>query len=134
MKLKFSTSEADAVYRKIGAYIRPGTSYVLEVVRSKAKRSLPQNKYYWGVIVALFSQQTGYTSNEAHQTLASYHLKYARNGKAFVKSTTELNTFEFEQYLEKCRLFMWHELNLHVPLPNELTEDFLIQIDNIYNY
>ena len=134
MKVKFSTSELESITKKLQGYCKAGNSYVLDITRSKAKRSLPQNKYYWGVIITLFSQQTGYTSNEAHQELAKIHLKYQKDGKEFVKSTTELTTFEFEEYTEKCRLFMWHELNIHVPLPNELTEDFLIQMSNIYNY
>ncbi len=134
MKLKFNTSELDSIYSKLLKYCKHGKSYVFEIKMAKAKRSLPQNKYYWGVIITLFSQQTGYTSNEAHQTLAGIHLKYQKDGKDFIKSTTELDTLEFENYAEQCRLFMWHELNIKVPLPNELTEDFLIQMSNIYDY
>lgn len=134
MTFKFSASELDAASKKLSGYIKPGNSYILQVNRSKAKRSLNQNRYYWGVIVTLFSQATGYTSNEAHQTLAGYFLKYEKDGKQFVRSTTDLDTKQFEDYAEQCRVFMWQELNVHVPLPNELTEEFLVQMENIYNY
>ncbi len=139
MKSKFSTSELSSIFKQIEKYCKPGNSYVLELSKSKSKRSLSQNKYYWGVVITIFSQASGYTSNEAHQYLAGLHLSYIKEREdqpslTFVKSTTELNTLEFEQYLEQCRLFMWHELNIKVPLPNEIDEDFLIQMSNIYSY
>lgn len=134
MKAKFNASDVDGICRKLTGYVKPGNSYILEIKKSVKHRSLPQNKYYWGVVICLFSQATGYTSEEAHQTLAGYHLKYEKDGKYFITSTTKLDTLSFDQYLEKCRLFMWHELSIHVPLPNEVTDDFIIQMDNIYNY
>lgn len=134
MTFKFSASEFVAAAKRLHDYVMPGNSYVVEIHRSKGKRSLSQNKYYWGVVISLFSQQTGYTSNEAHQELAGRFLKYESKRKWFVKSTTELDTAGFEGYLEQCRLFMWHELQVHVPLPNEVTEDFAVQMSNIYSY
>lgn len=134
MTFKFSASEIVGAVKRLHDYVMPDNSYVVEIHRSKGKRSLSQNKYYWGVVISLFSQQTGYTSNEAHQQLAGMFLKYEAKGRSFVKSTTELNTAEFEAYLEQCRLFMWHEMNVHVPLPNEVNEDFMVQMSNIYSY
>jgi hypothetical protein len=134
MTFKFNASEVDGACKKMSGYIKPGNSYILQINRAKDKRSLNQNRYYWGVIVSLFSQATGLTSNESHQELSSMFLMYERSGKNFTKSTTELDTKQFEDYTEQCRVFMWHELNVHVPLPNELTEEFLIQLQNIYNY
>lgn len=134
MKVKFNASDVETVSRKISSYVKPGNSYVMELKKSLSKRSLNQNRYYFGVVIALFSQSTGYSSEEAHQSLAKLHLKYEKDGHQFTKSTTKLDTLEFEQYLEKCRLFMWHEFEIHVPLPNEVTEDFMIQMENIYHY
>lgn len=124
MQLKFNASELNSIYAKIDSYVKEGNSYVLEIKKAKDKRSLNQNKYYWGVVITLFSQQTGYTSNEAHQTLAQMHLMYLKERKEdapimFTRSTTEL---------------MWHEFNIKVPLPNEVSEEFLMQMSNIYNY
>ena len=134
MTIKFRTSEIESAARRMIEYVKPGNSYVLQINRSNAKRSLNQNKFYWGVVVTLFSQATGYSSNEAHQTLAGMFLSYTKGDKRFVKSTTELDTKQFEDYQEQCRVFMWHELNVRVPLPNEVDEEFLVQMDNIYNY
>lgn len=36
------------------------------------------------------------------------------------KSTAEVTTFEFEQYLEQIRAFAAQELRMGIPLPNEL--------------
>jgi hypothetical protein len=134
MIFKFSCSEFEGAVKKIAGYIKPGTSYTIEILKSKQKRSLNQNAYYWGVIVDIFARETGYTKEESHQELAKQFLSYEAHGKTFVRSTTTLNTSEFERYTEKCRIFMEDNLGVRPPLPNEVTEDFLMQLRNIYNY
>jgi len=134
MIFKFSHSEYEGACKRIAGYIKPGKSYTIEILPSKQKRSLNQNAYYWGVIIDLFAQNTGYTKEEAHQELAGMFLFYDAHGKRFVRSTTTLNTLEFEQYTEKCRNWIEENLGFHVPLPNEVTEEFLMQMRNIYNY
>jgi len=134
MTFKFSHSEFEGACKKLAGYIKPGNSYVIDIHKASKKRSLPQNKYYWSVIVDLFAQNTGYSKEESHQELAGMFLKYEAHGKEFVRSTTVLNTLEFEQYTEKCRMWMSEMLGIHVPLPNEVTEEFLMQMKNIYNY
>lgn len=134
MTFKFSHSEFEGACKKLLGYIKPGNSYVVEIQRAASKRSLNQNKYYWGVIIDLFAQNTGYTKDESHQELAGMFLRYESHGKDFVRSTTSMTTLEFEQYADKCRLWMGENLGIHVPLPNEVTEEFLMQMKNIYNY
>lgn len=134
MTFKFSHSEFDGACKKLLGYIKPNNSYVVEIHRAASKRSLNQNRYYWGVVVDLFAQNTGYTKEESHQELAGMFLAYEAHGKRFARSTTTLNTLEFEQYTEKCRIWMQENLGIHVPLPNEVTEEFLMQMKNIYNY
>jgi hypothetical protein len=85
----------------------------------KEKRSIQQNNYYWGVVCDLLSKETGYTPDEIHQILGEKFLSYEKNEMTFVKSTTKLNTNEFENYMEECRRFASMELNCYVPLPNE---------------
>lgn len=133
MIIKFNTSGLSATCKKLESYCKPDKSYVLEIKQSKSKRSLNQNKYYWGVIVNLFASSTGYTTNESHQELAGMFLKYEKGDKIFTRSTTELDTKEFEQYADRCRFFMNQELGINVPLPNEITEEGWMQLQNIYN-
>lgn len=133
MIIKFNTSNLQSLFNKIQSYCAESGFYVIEIQKSKSKRSLNQNKYYWGVIVTLFAEHTGYTSNESHQELAGMFLKYDKDGKPFTRSTTELNTKEFEKYAEQCRFFMSQEWGINVPLPNEITEEQWMQLQNIYN-
>jgi hypothetical protein len=134
MTFKFSHSEFEGACKKLLGYIKPGNSYVIEIHRAASKRSLNQNRYYWGVIIDLFAQNTGYTKDESHQELATLFLSYESHGKKWVRSTTSLDTKEFEDYTEKCRTWMNDMLGIHVPLPNEVTEEFLMQMKNIYHY
>lgn len=91
-------------------------------------RSLRQNGYLWAVPYALIAEHTGYSSDEIHSLMASKFLKEMVTvfGDMFsvIKSTTKLNTSEFEEYVGEIR--KWAEENLSVgdkrfriPLPNE---------------
>lgn len=134
MIFKFSPSEIDQACAKIRNYAKGDASYVIEIHRAKDKRSLNQNRYYWGIVVGLISQTTGYTPSEAHQELGKMFLQYTKENRVFIRSTTDLNTAEAEKYFEDCRLWAWHELNIKIPLPNELTEEMYMQLQNIYKY
>lgn len=93
----------------------------------KKQRSNPQNKYYWGVVLPRISEHTGFTIEEAHEVLKSKFLKGWKNVDTakgyveleYVRSTTDLNTSEFEAYMTKVREFCSIELNVWVPEPNE---------------
>lgn len=96
----------------------------IEVSKKKTLRSINQNAYYWGIVIQQISDEWGYFPNEVHQILKIEFLKIddvVYKGKTFpiVKSTTKLKTDEFEEYLEKCR--MWASINLEICilLPNE---------------
>lgn len=134
MIVKFSASEPERAYKAIAAYLKPGNAYVVEIQRAKQKRSLSQNRYYFGVIVSLVSQSTGYSKEEMHQELTKMFLGYERNGKYFVRSTKDLDKGEAEKYFDKCRHWAMEELNIHIPLPNEITEEMYMQLKNIYQY
>ncbi len=109
------------------------------VRKYRASRSNPQNRYYWGVVLEIISDYTGYTPEEAHEMMKILFLsrlvklkkkkaKTKRQNKAkkkafmvrVIKSTASLNTAQFEAYLEKIRRFAATKLDgLYVPLPNE---------------
>lgn len=133
MIIKFRSDNTVNAFRKISDYVKGHEDwFVIEILKSKNKRSLNQNKYYWGVVVKILANHTGYTSDETHQELARMFLGYDNNGKRFVKSTTKLNTFDFEQYMDKCRKWASEEMNVHIPLPNEVTEEVYITLNNIF--
>ncbi len=65
-------------------------------------RSLPQNSYYWGVVLATFAEHLGYLPDELHRAMAGKFLVKNPGEKIEVtKSTTELSTVEFNEYIEK---------------------------------
>ena len=95
---------------------------VESVVRKERKySSLPQNRYYWGVIVKIISDYTGHTPDEIHDVLKwkflvqedEKHIKY-------VPSTSDLTTAEREEYHAQCRRWAALVLELNVPMPNEV--------------
>jgi hypothetical protein len=133
MIIRFRSDNTVAAFRKITDYVSGKDDwFVCEVLRSKKTRSLNQNKYYWGVVIKILSQHTGYTPDETHQELARMFLSYESGSKRFVRSTTKLNTHDFEQYLEKCRQWSHNEMNAHIPLPNEVTEEMYVMLNNIF--
>lgn len=131
MIIKFRSDNTVNAFRKISDYVK-GTEdwYVIDIKKSKRKRSLPQLRYYWGVIVSLICEDTGYFKNEVHQILGGMFLSYNRDGRMFIRSTGDMNTLEIEQYFEKCRIWAMNDLNIRIPLPNEMTEEMLIDIEN----
>lgn len=129
MKLQFHTRDTAWAMKRIAEKTEGEDTYwVLSLEKRRRIRSLNQNEYYFAVIVKMFSEYTGYDKEESHQYLASRFLSYQKDSSTFIKSTAKLTTLEFEQYLEQCRVFMWHEFKLHVPMPNEVTNDMLSEL------
>lgn len=97
----------------------------IEVVLRKQKetRSDNQNKYMWGVVYEILSEQLGYSTEEIHEIMKYKFLRATMGGGGqvyeLVKSTTKLSTTEMETYLENIRRFASAELNCYIPLPNE---------------
>jgi len=100
-------------------------SHAVGIKKDKSKRSGNQNRYYWGVVLAYLSEETGFTKEEAHQLMQRMFLRYDKSvfdgaAETFVRSTTSLNTLEMEEYLENIRIFALSELGTYIPLPNEI--------------
>lgn len=82
----------------------------------KMTRSQKQNAYYWGVVLKIMGAEIGYLDSEIHQLMGKEFLSYEKSpGELFIRSTTELNTKEFEDYLTNVRRFAATELNIFVP-------------------
>jgi hypothetical protein len=110
------------------AQMKDGWEMELSVSRRRATRSPQANAYYWGVVLQLLSEFTGYTVEEMHDICKAKFLpkKLAiadSNGEVvgeFVLggSTRTLNTNEFYEYVERIR--QWSaELDCYIPDPNE---------------
>ncbi len=112
---------------KLIEYIRtrPDGNYEIIIRKPRKKRSLQENAYYWGVIIYMISQETGEDTNRVHEALKIKFLKdhfgdIPSEKLWTVKSTADLNTSEMEEYLANIRQFAAQELNMYIPLPNEV--------------
>jgi hypothetical protein len=95
------------------------------VVRLPRKeRSSNQNKYYFGVVVSLLSEHTGYTPDEIHSLLKEKFLSkiivLAGKDERIPRSSTELSTIEWERWMTEIREWAAQELNLVIPEPNQV--------------
>lgn len=102
-------------------------AYWIELKIDRDKRSNRQNRYFHGVVLPLLSEETGFTTNEIKSLLKNMFLGYQKllpNGLEvdLIKGTAELDTKEFEEFLEKVRRFSAQELDVQIPMPNECLE------------
>lgn len=104
-----------------------GNDYIVEVKQNKNTRSMNQNRYYWKCIVQELARELGYTTDEMHDALK---IKFSSEWNQVeykdkliplhsVKSTTVMNTREFEVYCESIRIWALTDLSIKLRQPNE---------------
>lgn len=98
-----------------------GKDVQLVLKKETKTRSLQENKYYWGVVVKLLSDHTGYSSNEMHDALRMLFLCDKGREIPIIRSTTSLTTVEMELYLTQIREFASQTLSVYIPEPNEVS-------------
>jgi hypothetical protein len=109
------------------AQFRDGAEVEIEVTIRRSTRSHQQNRYYWGVVVHLISDHTGYTADEVHEFLKMKFIPKRLaicndNGEIrdeFVigGSTRKMNTIQFGEFMEECRRFAAESLDCVIPDP-----------------
>jgi hypothetical protein len=106
----------------LGEYLKKLLDKRVDVTirETKSKRSNNQNAYYWSVVLPILGDYFGYENDEVHFALRNKFLKKGACDLETARSTTSLNTAEFEDYLEKIRRWAITEYNINVPLPNEI--------------
>jgi hypothetical protein len=109
-------------YRLLNGYLATLEGADLEVIirRPRKDRSSQQNRYYWGVVVELLCESTGYTQDEMHNALRMLFLRDDSRQVPTIRSTAELTTVGFEEYLEKVRNWASDALGCDIPMPNEV--------------
>lgn len=99
--------------------------YVQLTLRKQGKpRSHEQNNYYHGRVVDILANEFGYQHEEMHEILREKFLtprfvEFEGKTIAVRHSTTELSTGEFEDYLERIRIWALTEYNVKIPKPHE---------------
>lgn len=118
------------------------TGHGIEVTvrRRRKRRSSPQNRYYWGVIIPavlrgfIDAGNALQEGNQAHRETVHEFLKlrFLDNGIEIhdaegvlhkgPPTTTTLTTTEQEEYHDRIREFAAEFLGVSIPLPNEQVE------------
>jgi hypothetical protein len=104
------------VFKNYLAGLKPG-KYFLCVEKNSKLRSVQQNRYLWGVVYKMISDDTGYTPEEVHFLMKKQFLSYEKNGVEFLNSTTKLKAVDFDTYIENIRRFAAMELSINIPDP-----------------
>lgn len=111
--------------------------------RLRKRRTTPQNRYYWGVVLPEIMRGMIDLGNDAIQMGNAGHAEAVheflkanlldngdevtmRDGSSILlsASTTKCSTVEMEDYLERVRRWAAEYLGIAIPLPNEQTEMF----------
>jgi hypothetical protein len=89
--------------------------------KNKVKRSTPQNQYYWGVVLSIFSDATGYTKDEAHDFFRAKFLSGPNDSLIFkICSTAKLSKEEMGQYIDSIIRFCAENGICQIPSPEEM--------------
>ena len=118
-----------ALLSRIGALQGP---HRIEVCKFKPRRSDRQNSYYWPCFVEPFAkwlrEENGdaATEQEAHEILKHRFLRRTVIDKGtgevlgdVTRSTTELDTSEFTEFLDQCAAFLADYCGIAVPPAGE---------------
>lgn len=128
-RLRIDSDQRPMFLEKIAKY--GGRHAVITVDVKSRKRSVQQNCYYYGVVIALVQEALlnewgeSLTKEETHELLKQHcnwkELVNNDTGESLKipQSTADLTTTEFEEFLERCRRFAFEYLNVSIPLPNE---------------
>jgi hypothetical protein len=108
-----------------------GQEVILTIQKAKKRRSNPQNSFYHGVVIPIMQQclkDAGYlmTNESVHDMLKLRFLKESilvneNTGEYIerIKSTTELTTTQFAEYILDIQKFAVEYFNVQIPNPNE---------------
>lgn len=101
-------------------------------VKDFRKRSIPQNAYYWSVMVPMIKEglyEAGFdeitNNDEAHEIIKQVHLSKRMTSKQtgdiidISGSTTKLSITEFNEFIERVCKWAAEYLGIQIPSPNE---------------
>lgn len=108
----------------------PEREYRVTIIPWRERRSDRQNRYYWPAIVVPFGDylrqsKPHFTDEMAHEVLKRLFLETTIideiTGQPFtyVRSTTELDTAEFSEYVDQCAAMLATDCGLRIRAPGE---------------
>lgn len=108
---------------------------IITIENKKKQRSTPQNAYYWACLVPMVHSGLRDMGHEVELSDTHEFLKSNFNCQEIVdestgeiyrmpKSTTELTTVGFNEFLAKVQKWAAEFLNINIPNPNEQVQIF----------
>lgn len=85
-----------------------------------------QNGYYWGVVIPILGEYFGYLPWEMHDALHPIFFDEPSDKDPNIKrrrSSSELNKLEWEETMERIRIWASAEHQVVIPEPNEVLVD-----------
>jgi len=95
----------------------------VKIKKKHWQRSVSQNALYW-LWLTCIEKETGNDKNNLHEFFKAKFLGFEEidvfdHGVFTVKSTTNLNTSQFKEYLDKIQIFISTELGIELPDPQD---------------
>ena len=104
---------------KVLSGLKDLSDWTYELIRFKKDRTSQQNRYLWGVVYKTIADYSWYDTNYIHQQLGQMFLvDYETYKNPYIKSTAELTTQEFGEYVDKI-ILRAGEYGLRIPSPEE---------------
>lgn len=123
--LKLQKHVKDSIARWVRTF-KTGTHVDIIIRKHNAKRSNPQNDYYWGVVIPILCNHFGYDKEEMHSELKEMFNPVESKiipGKMIGGSTTKLSTVEFfsdeNSYVERICRWAASEFGVYIPPPKK---------------
>lgn len=96
--------------------------HLIEFKPFRKARSLPQNRLFW-MWMRCIKDETGNDVDTLYEYFCEKYLPWSEkelfgNGVRMVGGTSQLNTKEFDEFLENIRMEMLH-MNIILPNPND---------------
>jgi hypothetical protein len=96
--------------------------FTVEVLHKNAKRTISQNSLYW-LWVACIEFETGENKNRLHELFKDMFILPEEievlGKKMTIHTTTDKDTLQFKQYLDKVQIFASSELGIKLPDPED---------------
>lgn len=106
-------------YLRFISRMKDGKRVTMTLTSFRKARSLPQNSYYHGIVLKTFGDHLGYTTEELHEAMKARFLVIDPDAPIpRWKSTAQLSTVEFNEYIEKI-IQLAAENDCYIPDPNE---------------
>lgn len=107
-------------YRAYLAGFKEGARIELVLRKQTKKRTDPQNRFYWGVVIPMLAEHFGYSKDEMHEALKWKFLQKPGANPPTVGSTKKMDTVKFNAYIEQIQVWAAQEYSIIIPDPNEV--------------